>query len=86
MPMVLEKIAVGEGWRLSLACEELDMRTDSVQCWLGMRTDGIQNSALFPSHSPIPGPGVPALALSLLTCLRPTGEWELCLSDLPCPT
>lgn len=50
-----------------------------------MRTDGIQDSALFPSHSPIPGPGVPALALSLLTCLRPTGGRELCLSDLPCP-
>lgn len=28
-------------------------------------------------------PGVPALYL--LTCLRPTGGWELCLSDLPCP-
>lgn len=28
---------------------------------------------------------MPALALSLLTCLRPTGERELCLSDLPCP-
>lgn len=83
MPTVLGKIAVGEGWRLSLACGELDMRTDSVQCQLGMRTDGIQN---FPSHSLIPGPGVPALALSLLTCLRPTGERELCLSDLPCPT
>lgn len=74
MPKVLGEIAVREGWHLFLACGELNMRTDSVQ-----------DSALFPSHSPIPGPGMPALALSLLTCLRPTGSRELCLSDLPCP-
>lgn len=74
VPTVLGKIPVRKGGIFSVACGKL-----------GMRTDSIQDSALFSSLGPVPGPGVPALAWYTLTCLRPAGGRELCLSDLPRP-
>lgn len=53
MPTVLGKIAVMEGWHLSLACGESGMRTDSVRAGWACALM-VSRTALFPSHSPIP--------------------------------
>lgn len=51
--MVLGKIAVMEGWHLSLACGESGMRTDSAPTgWACVLM--VSRTALFPPHSPIP--------------------------------